>query len=159
MPRVRRMSPAAEAIPRIMAGRTNCRRWAAGSFESSVNLTCGVQPHQMAGRRITTIAVTKAGIESPRIAALRAKKSSTPSWRTADRIPMGIPIRIATAMAMTPRVSVTGKRRASSPSTCCRVHNDSPRSPRAIRPSHSRYCTGIGRLSPSFARRSSRSLP
>ena len=56
-------------------------------------------------------------------------------------------------------MSVTGMRRASSPSTGWRVHSDSPRSPRAIRPTQSTYCTGIGRSSPSLARRSSRSLP
>src|SRR5436309_1651625 len=41
MPRVRRMSPAAEAIPRSMAGRTNCRRWAALSLEPDVDDAAG----------------------------------------------------------------------------------------------------------------------
>src|SRR5205823_5961085 len=61
--------------------------------------------------------------------------------------------------AMTPRTTVTGRRRVSSTRTDWRVQSDSPRFPRPIAPSQSTYCTWIGRSSPSFALRSSRSLP
>src|SRR5437660_7777909 len=60
---------------------------------------------------------------------------------------------------MTPRTTVTGRRRVSSTRTDWRVQSDSPRFPRPIAPSQSTYCTWIGRSSPSFALRSSRSLP
>src|SRR2546427_10977275 len=95
------MIPAAEAMPRMMAGKMNWSTYPAGSFENSTNRASGVQPHQIAGSRITTMAWTKPGIDSPRMAALRAKKSSTLSWRTADRTPTGMPIRTATAIAIT----------------------------------------------------------
>ena len=54
---------------------------------------------------------------------------------------MGIAIRMAKTIEMMPRVSVTGRRRASSSDTARLVHSDSPRSPRAILPSHEKYCT------------------
>jgi hypothetical protein len=72
---------------------------------------------------------------------------------------MGMAIAMATAIAITPRVAVTGSRRTSSERTDWRVHNDSPKSPRPTVASQSKYCTWIGRFNPSFARRSSRSLP
>ena len=73
--------------------------------------------------------------------------------------PMGMPIAMATASARLPSAAVTGSRRASSVRTGWRVHSDSPKLPRTIEPSQSTYCTGMGRSRPSFARRSSRSLP
>ena len=138
---MRRMIPAAEAMPRMMAGKMNWSTYPVGFFENSTNRASGVQPHQIAGSRITTMAWTKPGIDSPRMAALRPKKSSTLSWRTADRTPTGMPIRTATAIAITPRVTVTGRRRPSSESTGWWVQSDSPRLVRTIAPSHSKYCT------------------
>ena len=75
------------------------------------------------------------------MAALRAKKSSAPSWRVAASTPMGMPMAMATKVAKIPSVTVTGNRRVSSESTGWRVHNDSPRWPRTTEPSQSKYCT------------------
>ena len=151
--------PAAEVTPRMIAGSRNCTTKVAGLVENGTNCVRGVQPHQIAGKRVTRIAMTKAGTDSPSTAALRAKKSSTPSWRTAAITPIGTPMATATASARPPSVALTGSRRASSLITGWRVHSDSPRLPRTTAPSQSTYCTGIGRFRPSLARRSSRSLP
>ena len=148
MPRVSRMIPAAEAIPRMTAGKTNWSTHAAGPAESSTNPVRGVHPHQIAGSSVTRMAVTNAGMDRPRIAMLRAKKSSTPSGRMAATTPTGMPIRIATPSAMPPSAAVTGRRRDSSASTGWRVHSDSPRWPRPTASSHSTYCTWMRPVQP-----------
>src|SRR5882762_9727056 len=80
------------------------------------------------------------------------------SWRAAEITPTGIAINRATVRPSTASSKVTGSRWPISSSTGRFVHSDSPRSPRATLLSHSTYCTGSGRLRPSFSRSSSRSL-
>src|SRR5207249_5420354 len=80
------------------------------------------------------------------------------SWRAAEITPTGIAISRATVRPSTASSKVTGSRWPISSSTGRFVHSDSPRSPRATLLSHSTYCTGSGRLRPSFSRSSSRSL-
>src|SRR5437764_430738 len=62
------MMAAAEATPRITAGRTNCDTCAQGSTENSVNWMGGLQPHQIAGRSTAKVAIQNPGTESPRMA-------------------------------------------------------------------------------------------
>jgi hypothetical protein len=66
------MIPAADAMPRMRAGRMNWRTWRPGDLLNSVKPRCGVHPHQMAGRTMTRVAIQKLGTDSPMMAALRA---------------------------------------------------------------------------------------
>ena len=72
MARVSRMIPAAEATPRMSAGRRNWSTWAVGDLLNSVKPRCGVHPHQIAGRTMTSVATQKLGTDRPMMAALRA---------------------------------------------------------------------------------------
>ncbi len=63
---------AAEAMPRMKAGRMNCEMCAHLSLENSVNWMGGLHPHQIAGRSTTRVAIQKPGTDSPRMARLRA---------------------------------------------------------------------------------------
>ena len=66
------MMAAPEAMPRMNAGRMNWSTWAVGDLLNSVKPRCGVHPHQMAGRTMTSVASQNPGTDNPRIAALRA---------------------------------------------------------------------------------------
>ncbi len=65
------MIAAADAMPRMNAGRRNCAMCAQGSAEKAVNWMGGLQPHQMAGSSTHRVAIQKPGTERPRMAMLR----------------------------------------------------------------------------------------
>src|SRR5437899_2081021 len=67
MARVSLMSAAPAATPRMNPGRRNCTRWPAGSWANSTYSETGRQPHQMAGRTMTSVASQKPGTDSPRM--------------------------------------------------------------------------------------------
>ena len=72
--------------------------------------------------------------------------------RTAEMTPSGAAMASATTSEATVSWSVTGIRCASIVVTGSPLRYETPRSPRTTRPSHSAYCTGIGRSSPMIVR-------
>src|SRR2546429_6007442 len=64
MARVSLMSAAPAATPRMNPGRRNCTRWPAGSWANSTYSETGRQPHQIAGRTMTSVASQKPGTDS-----------------------------------------------------------------------------------------------
>ena len=66
------MIAAPDAMPRMNAGMMNWETCAHGLTLNSVNWMGGLQPHQIAGKITTSVAIQNPGIERPRIARLRA---------------------------------------------------------------------------------------
>src|SRR5438552_9998927 len=137
---------ATDGRARVMAGST---RW-----ESEPAPPTGSQLSHSEKTTISTRPVQKIGIDRPNSDASRATASKTELGQTAETTPAATPTAAAIRSAAVASCSVAGHASASSAATGRFCWIERPRSPRARRPTYSRYRTANGLSRPRCSRSS-----
>ena len=135
---------ATDGRARVMAGST---RW-----ESEPAPPTGSQLSHSEKTTISTRPVQKIGIDRPNSDASRATASKTELGQTAETTPAATPTAAAIRSAAVASCSVAGHASASSAATGRFCWIERPRSPRARRPTYSRYRTANGLSRPRCSR-------
>src|SRR5205823_7051680 len=135
---------ATDGRARVMAGST---RW-----ESEPAPPTGSQLSHSEKTTISTRPVQKIGIDRPNSDASRATASKTEFGQTAETTPAATPTAAAIRSAAVASCSVAGHASASSAATGRFCWIERPRSPRARRPTYSRYRTANGLSRPRCSR-------
>src|SRR5262245_6055758 len=150
------MSTAASAVPSTNAGITMRCTLASGLSQNGTKPEAGSHPRRTEKNRISIIPSQKLGTDTPQSDAPLASTSHAVLRRTAARTPAGMAMASAMRTARHASSMVIGSFFATVVTTGSRVRIERPRSPCSASAAHRTYCTGIGSLSPYFARISSR---